>query len=289
MQLNNGTTLTLVGAIDNSDAINLNGDNYNTDLIIGTGGATLTGGGQVNLDDSPNNRIYGAAAADVRDLVLLRHDRLRLDEVGGIAAEHRIDIVLHGEPLVEVARRRGVGLVVVDDQLDRNPSVIGTKLQTAGVVDFLCGQLVGQLEVASDAALLAGERQHRTDDHLGRAVVGPRGRRHRRADQTARDRRADERDERALHPWPSGTKTDSGAGTRQCWPSPGQAVRGGRNLLRDVGLEGSDGSEDGVHIGEQRRVDIEIGSRDVLIDLLRPRRPHDHRCDHVVAQAPGQR
>jgi VCBS repeat-containing protein len=55
------TAFALSGAFDNTGQIDLNNanDSYNTDLIIGAGGVTLSGGGSVVLSDDPNNRIYG--------------------------------------------------------------------------------------------------------------------------------------------------------------------------------------------------------------------------------------
>jgi VCBS repeat-containing protein len=55
------TALTILGALDNTGQIDLNNanDSYVADLIIGAGGATLSGGGSVVLGDDPNNRIYG--------------------------------------------------------------------------------------------------------------------------------------------------------------------------------------------------------------------------------------
>ena len=66
----NSNSLTIDGTtITNSNStgtggITLSGTSNNTNLIIG-GNVTLTGGGTVTLDNSPNNRIYGAAGTDV--------------------------------------------------------------------------------------------------------------------------------------------------------------------------------------------------------------------------------
>ena len=62
-----GATLTLLGTLSNLGTLALNGFDYNTDLVIGSPTVTLTGSGQVLLDNSGNNRIYGAAATDVLD------------------------------------------------------------------------------------------------------------------------------------------------------------------------------------------------------------------------------
>ena len=61
----NNTQLSLgAGTITNNGAINLNGGNNGTDLIINGGSVTLTGGGTVNLSNSTNNAIEVATAGD---------------------------------------------------------------------------------------------------------------------------------------------------------------------------------------------------------------------------------
>ena len=64
------SSLTLIGAANNSGTINVNNanDSYVTDLIIGAGGATLTGGGALTLSDDANNRIYDLNASGVDTL-----------------------------------------------------------------------------------------------------------------------------------------------------------------------------------------------------------------------------
>jgi hypothetical protein len=65
----NGTSLELLGTINNQGTISLNSTYNDTDLIIGSPTLTLTGGGTILLGDYPNNRIYGAAGTDVLDNV----------------------------------------------------------------------------------------------------------------------------------------------------------------------------------------------------------------------------
>ncbi len=68
----NGTSLGLLGTINNTGtiALNANSNNNFTDLIIGTGGiVTLTGSGGVTLTGESNNRIYSNTANSVLDNV----------------------------------------------------------------------------------------------------------------------------------------------------------------------------------------------------------------------------
>ena len=65
VNLDDDTTLTLLGTINNTGTIALNADNYNTDLVVGGATVTLTGGGTVLLDNNNLNRIYGAVATDI--------------------------------------------------------------------------------------------------------------------------------------------------------------------------------------------------------------------------------
>ncbi len=61
----NNTANNLVGAINNAGTIALNSGGNFTDLIIGAGGATLTGGGTIALSNTPTNRIYSSSAGTV--------------------------------------------------------------------------------------------------------------------------------------------------------------------------------------------------------------------------------
>ncbi|HZL00223.1 MAG TPA: hypothetical protein VFC47_09995, partial [Caulobacteraceae bacterium] len=61
--LPDNTALTVKGAIDNIGTISLQAVNNSTDLVVGAGGATLTGGGHIILGDDGNNRVQGATAA----------------------------------------------------------------------------------------------------------------------------------------------------------------------------------------------------------------------------------
>jgi hypothetical protein len=64
VELNDNTTLTLLGTITNNGTIGLDSNYHNTDLIIGSPTLTLTGGGQIVLGNYPDNRLYGAAGTD---------------------------------------------------------------------------------------------------------------------------------------------------------------------------------------------------------------------------------
>jgi hypothetical protein len=59
----NGSNLILNGAIVNDGKLNATPAATRADLIIGAAGATLSGGGEVNLTNA-NNRVYGQSAAD---------------------------------------------------------------------------------------------------------------------------------------------------------------------------------------------------------------------------------
>ena len=59
----NNTTNFLIGTIHNDGTIAQNSAGNITDLLIATGGATLTGGGALVLSDNPANRIYANGAA----------------------------------------------------------------------------------------------------------------------------------------------------------------------------------------------------------------------------------
>jgi hypothetical protein len=64
VEVNNGFNLILNGAIANTGKLELFASTTHADLIIGAAGATLSGGGQVVLSNSLNNRIYGQASSD---------------------------------------------------------------------------------------------------------------------------------------------------------------------------------------------------------------------------------
>lgn len=60
----NATNATLLNTISNAGTINLQSTGNSTDLIIGSAGATLSGGGVIELSNNTGNRIYGVAAAN---------------------------------------------------------------------------------------------------------------------------------------------------------------------------------------------------------------------------------
>jgi VCBS repeat-containing protein len=64
LELPNNTSLTIEGAIDNESLISLESGGNLTNLIVGAGGATLDGDGEIVLSDNGANRIYGAASTD---------------------------------------------------------------------------------------------------------------------------------------------------------------------------------------------------------------------------------
>jgi hypothetical protein len=69
VQVNDGTTLTLLGTIDNTGTITLNSTNDGTNLIVNAAIVTLSGGGMVALSNNGANQIYGALASDILDNV----------------------------------------------------------------------------------------------------------------------------------------------------------------------------------------------------------------------------
>jgi hypothetical protein len=63
IEIPNGASLTIVGSIANSGTIELDADKTLTSLIVGTGGATLSGGGRLMLSANANNRVVGATSS----------------------------------------------------------------------------------------------------------------------------------------------------------------------------------------------------------------------------------
>ena len=63
LDLLNNTSNTLVGPINNAGTLLIDSAGNGTDLIVGTGGATLNGGGIVQLTNSTANRFYGTTGA----------------------------------------------------------------------------------------------------------------------------------------------------------------------------------------------------------------------------------
>jgi hypothetical protein len=64
LSVNNNSTVTAGGTLDNTDTIALKSVGNGTFLIINGSNLTLQGGGSVTLSDNSQNYIYGAAAAD---------------------------------------------------------------------------------------------------------------------------------------------------------------------------------------------------------------------------------
>jgi hypothetical protein len=64
-EIPNATALTLTGAIANNGAVFVQSLGNLTDLVIGSGGATLTGHGVIDLSNNGNNRIYGSSSANL--------------------------------------------------------------------------------------------------------------------------------------------------------------------------------------------------------------------------------
>jgi hypothetical protein len=67
--VSNQGTLDISGSIIDDATIALQSTNQNTDLVVNSTAATLTGGGTVSLSDNGANRIYGASGTEVLDNV----------------------------------------------------------------------------------------------------------------------------------------------------------------------------------------------------------------------------
>ncbi|MDB4473730.1 PEP-CTERM sorting domain-containing protein [Opitutaceae bacterium] len=59
LDIDNATSATLTGTLNNAGQIHLNSVGNLTNLIAGSGGLTLSGGGEIHLYGHANNRIYG--------------------------------------------------------------------------------------------------------------------------------------------------------------------------------------------------------------------------------------
>jgi hypothetical protein len=65
VQVDNGVALTLVGAIDNTGKLDTSASTSATKLVIGPGGVSLTGSGEIDMTANADNIIVGAASSDV--------------------------------------------------------------------------------------------------------------------------------------------------------------------------------------------------------------------------------
>jgi len=63
LQIPNNGSLTVSGTFVNNGTVTLNSTANNTDLIAGSGGLTLSGGGAITMGSAANNRIYGATGS----------------------------------------------------------------------------------------------------------------------------------------------------------------------------------------------------------------------------------
>jgi hypothetical protein len=63
-EINNNSTLDVLGSIVNDGTIQMNADGYSNDLVIDSPTVTLSGGGKLTLNDVYSNRIYGAVGTD---------------------------------------------------------------------------------------------------------------------------------------------------------------------------------------------------------------------------------
>jgi hypothetical protein len=92
----NNSSLTLLGTINNRGTLLIDGAGNGTDLLAGSPSTTLTGGGQVQLTDSPNNLIQG--------------DAVTLNGTVTVFALVNVNNVISG------AGRIGAGQIVFDNQ-----------------------------------------------------------------------------------------------------------------------------------------------------------------------------
>lgn len=164
VEVPNATNLTLLGVVSNSGTVQLQAGGNFTDLIIGTGGATLIGGGTIELSNSANNRIYGVSGATtlinvdttIRGSGQLGVNQLTLTNTGTIEANQSMALTVNlsgATPFNNQGILRasnGGNLVFVDNLVNSFAIVVqpgstftaqGTLTQSAGFISLQSGTL----------------------------------------------------------------------------------------------------------------------------------------------------
>jgi hypothetical protein len=150
--VSNQGTLDISGAIINDGTIALQSGNQNTDLVVTSTAATLTGGGTITLSDNPGNRIYGAVGTDVLDNVnnliegagQLGAGQLTLQNHGTIDATGTNALVLStGSTMVNQALMEATGPGGLIIQAVVNDSSGGTLLTAGGNIYLQGADIIG--------------------------------------------------------------------------------------------------------------------------------------------------
>ena len=105
--LPNGTNTVLQGTITNKGNFQMNAGGNNTDLHI-SGPVTLTGGGAVTMDNSPNNRIYALNGTDT----LTNGETIQGAGQLGVGLTHLINngTILANQPTPLLVQSNGAGM-----------------------------------------------------------------------------------------------------------------------------------------------------------------------------------
>ncbi len=116
---------------------------------------------------APVDARRARSAGDVRNPVAVGNDALRLHELGAVAADDGVDLLLGHELLDELRAAGAVRGVVEKGEFDLH--LLAAHVEPAGVVHFLDGVFRGRLEGAPDLGFLARDGQHGSDldDVLG--------------------------------------------------------------------------------------------------------------------------
>jgi len=177
VEIPNATQLTLTGAIGNSGAIRLQSAGNFTDLFVGTGGATLSGHGVVELSNNSTNRIYATTGATVLNNVnntirgsgQLGLGQLTLNNSGTIEANQSVPLTVDLTNSVTFTNqgtlRAGNGATLAFNDPLTNAAAIqvqsGSAFTTTGVLTQTAGSTslqAGTLSAAS-TALQGGQLQ----------------------------------------------------------------------------------------------------------------------------------
>ncbi len=164
------TNLALEGTINNTGTIALRSAGNTTDLIANSATVTLTGGGQVTMNDHGSNRIYGASASNVLDNVnntisgggQLGAGQLTLkNEASGVIDASSASTTLHLNTSANVVINNGLiegtgaGQLQIEGGTAIDSSSGGTILAGAGSGVALNGATLtgGTLKTAAGAAI----------------------------------------------------------------------------------------------------------------------------------------